>query len=126
MYCVHTLTHSFSWQNQGEKLQHDFRVFFMGHKGSMEAKYTTNKGLLPDALIEEMRQAFRRSEELLDLEMQNNVTKEEQENKTKFSLQPAQMVVSLEQAETLISQGWRFVATLPKDKAVVEKNGSGQ
>ncbi len=36
------------------------------------------------------------------------------------------MVVSLDQAETLISQGWRFVATLPKDKAVVEKNGSGQ
>ncbi len=109
------------------KIAHDFRVFFMGHKGSMEAKYTTNKGLLPDVLIEEMRQAFRRSEELLDLEMQNNkVTKEEQENKTKSISQPTQMVVALEQAETLISQGWRFVATLPKDKAVVEKNGGGQ
>ncbi|MGI0087959.1 MAG: hypothetical protein ACREBI_08385 [Nitrosotalea sp.] len=102
------------------KIAHDFRVFFMGHKGSMEAKYTTNKGLLPDALIEEMRQAFRRSEELLDLEMQSsNVTKEEQANSNKSSLQPTQMVVALDQAETLISQGWRFVATLPKDKAVV-------
>ena len=50
------------------RIAHDFRVFFMGHKGSMEAKYTTNKGLLPDALIEEMRDAFRRSEEFLDLE----------------------------------------------------------
>ncbi len=108
------------------KIAHDFRVFFMGHKGSMEAKYTTNKGLLPDALIEEMRQAFRRSEELLDLEMQsNNILKEERENANKSSSQPTQMVVPLDQAETLISQGWRFVATLPKDKAVVEKNGLG-
>ncbi len=70
------------------KIAHDFRVFFMGHKGSMESKYTTNKGVLPDALIEEMRQAFRRSEELLDLEMQNNnnVTKEEQEKQDKIQL----------------------------------------
>jgi len=50
------------------KIAHDFRVFFMGHKGSMEAKYTTNKGLLPDTLIQEMRDAFIRSEEFLDLE----------------------------------------------------------
>jgi hypothetical protein len=50
------------------KVAHDFRVFFMGHKGSMEAKYTTNKGILPDLLVSEMRDAFRRSEEFLDLE----------------------------------------------------------
>jgi hypothetical protein len=36
------------------KIAHDFRVFFMGHKGSMEAKYTTNKGMLPVALVKEM------------------------------------------------------------------------
>lgn len=50
------------------KIAHDFRVFFMGHKGSMEAKYTTNKGILPDLLISEMRDAFSRSEGFLDLE----------------------------------------------------------
>ena len=50
------------------KIAHDFRVFFMGHKGSMEAKYTTNKGILPQLLIDEMRDAFARSEEFLDLE----------------------------------------------------------
>ncbi|MEW6603465.1 MAG: site-specific integrase [Thermoproteota archaeon] len=50
------------------KIAHDFRVFFMGHKGSIEAKYTTNKGVLPEALIREMREAFKRSEEFLDLE----------------------------------------------------------
>ncbi|MGC1708647.1 MAG: hypothetical protein WA799_02440 [Nitrosotalea sp.] len=107
------------------KIAHDFRVFFMGHKGSMESKYTTNKGVLPVALIEEMRQAFIRSEELLDLEMQSNNTAQEQANANKTSTQPTQMVVSLDQVETLISQGWRFVGTLPKDKAIVEKNGSG-
>jgi hypothetical protein len=108
------------------KIAHDFRVFFMGHKGSIESKYTTNKGILPDTLIEEMRQAFKRSEEFLDLEMQRNDTakKEEKENRT-TSLQPTQMVVAIDQAESLISQGWRFVGTLPKDKAVVEKNGLG-
>ncbi|MEM3085255.1 MAG: hypothetical protein QXP61_09245 [Nitrososphaerales archaeon] len=50
------------------KIAHDFRVFFMGHKGSIEAKYTANKGILPKALIDEMREAFKRREKLLDLE----------------------------------------------------------
>lgn len=40
----------------------------MGHKGSIEAKYTTNKGILPELLISEMRDTFSRSEEFLDLE----------------------------------------------------------
>ncbi|MGI0061290.1 MAG: hypothetical protein ACREBA_02420 [Nitrosotalea sp.] len=40
--------------------------------------------------------------------------------------QPIQIVVKVDQAKEMISQGcWRFVATLPKDKAVVEKNCSG-
>ncbi len=51
------------------KIAHDFRVFFMGHKGSIEAKYTTNKGVLPDDLLNEMREAFKRSEVFLDLEL---------------------------------------------------------
>ena len=40
------------------RIAHDFRVFFMGHRGSMEARYTTNKGVLPDVLLDEMRDAF--------------------------------------------------------------------
>ena len=50
------------------RMVHDFRVFFMGHKGSMESKYTTNKGMLPEVLLQEMRDAFTRSEKFLDLE----------------------------------------------------------
>ena len=47
------------------KVAHDYRVFWMGHKGSMEARYTTNKGRLPQSLIDDMREAYRRCEPLL-------------------------------------------------------------
>ena len=44
------------------KVAHDYRVFWMGHKGSMEARYTTNKGRLPQALVSDMREAYSRCE----------------------------------------------------------------
>ncbi|MFQ5910425.1 MAG: site-specific integrase [Thermoplasmata archaeon] len=45
-------------------LPRDFRVFWMGHKGDMEARYTTAKPLPPD-LVEEMRTAYHRAEPYL-------------------------------------------------------------
>jgi len=48
------------------KMSHPYRVFFMGHKGDMEARYTTNKGRLPEDLIEDMRRAFTESSEYLE------------------------------------------------------------
>ena len=48
------------------KIAHDFRVFFMGHRGSIEARYTTNKMILPEALTTEMRDSFERAEEFID------------------------------------------------------------
>jgi hypothetical protein len=69
------------------KIAHDFRVFFMGHKGSMEAKYTTNKGILPEMLVDEMREAFSRSEEFLDLEKGEIPSLEKQKEITKEKLQ---------------------------------------
>jgi len=56
------------------KIARDFRVFFMGHKGSIESKYTTNKSMLPTALVDEMCNAFKRSEEFLDLESKKEDT----------------------------------------------------
>jgi len=47
------------------KLPHPYSVFFMGHKGDIEARYTTNKGRLPDNLIEDMRRSFEKCEEYL-------------------------------------------------------------
>ena len=116
------------------KIAHDFRVFFMGHKGSMESRYTTNKGVLPTALVNEMKLAFKRSQEFLDLEMQTDDQFEMQtrpemgiataDHATTPQQQPVQIVARLDQAEEMISQGWRFVATLPGEKAVYENYGS--
>jgi hypothetical protein len=47
------------------KVAHDYRVFWMGHKGSMEARYTTNKGRLPQSLVDDMREAYQRCEKFL-------------------------------------------------------------
>ncbi|MEM3094923.1 MAG: hypothetical protein QXX64_04725 [Nitrososphaera sp.] len=51
-------------ESQG-KIAHAYRQFFMGHKGDIEARYTTNKGRLPDELLTDMRRAFRESERFL-------------------------------------------------------------
>lgn len=46
-------------------ISHPWRQFFMGHKGDMEARYSTNKGRLPPDLIDEMRATFQRCEPFL-------------------------------------------------------------
>jgi len=122
------------------KIAHDFRVFFMGHKGTMESRYTTNKGILPEALVTEMREAFVRSEEHLEQTHVDPLPEQRQEaqqiigqatpeqlGRVPEVLQaPAgragQMVADAEQAEALIAQGHRFVGTLPNDRVVLQKD----
>jgi hypothetical protein len=43
----------------------DYRKFWMGHKGDIENRYTTNKTMLPESVIEDMREAYTRSQEYL-------------------------------------------------------------
>jgi len=43
----------------------DYRMFWMGHKGDIENRYTTNKHRLPDSVIEDMREAYKRSQDYL-------------------------------------------------------------
>ena len=43
-------------------MTHAYRQFFMGHKGDMEARYTTNRGRLTDQMREDMRRAYRQSQ----------------------------------------------------------------
>ncbi len=50
------------------RIAHAYRQFFMGHKGDMEARYTTNKGRLSDEMIEDMRRTFQQSEQFLSTE----------------------------------------------------------
>ena len=49
-------------ENHG-KMSPAYRTFFMGHKGDIEARYTTHKGCLPDHIIEDMRKSFEKCEE---------------------------------------------------------------
>ena len=43
----------------------DYRGFWMGHKGDIENRYTTNKGKLPESVVEDMREAYGRSQRFL-------------------------------------------------------------
>ncbi|MDE1876803.1 MAG: hypothetical protein KGH86_08270, partial [Thaumarchaeota archaeon] len=72
-------------------------------------------------------QAFRRSEEFLDLEIRTE-QKEKQQPKEMENLQDrqaTQMVISIDQIEEMIGKGWRLVTILPHGKAVCTNSGSG-
>jgi len=43
----------------------DYRQFWMGHKGDIEARYTTNKDRLPQDVLDDMRQAYSKSQDYL-------------------------------------------------------------
>ena len=59
----------------------DYRGFWMGHKGDIENRYTTNKQRLPESVVEDMRAAYARSEEFL----QTKINEETSEEKLKGS-----------------------------------------
>lgn len=66
------------------KMTHAYRQFFMGHKGDIEARYTTNKGRLTDEMISDMRRAFLQSEQFLCTNQSNNMS---QQNKKEILLE---------------------------------------
>jgi len=64
------------------KMTHSYRQFFMGHVGDMEARYTTNKGRLPEEMIEDMRESYKNSQSFL----QTTVIEEEGKEDLKVSM----------------------------------------
>jgi hypothetical protein len=46
-------------------LDNTYRTYWMGHKGEMAARYSTNKSQLPYDMIENMREAYKRSRRYL-------------------------------------------------------------
>jgi len=63
------LRHTFATQlmlaeSQG-LIMRDYRSFFMGHKGDIENRYTTNKHTLPQNVAEDMHASYSRSQKLL-------------------------------------------------------------
>jgi len=47
------------------KLSHPYLQFMMGHKGDIEARYSTNKGVLPPDMVEDMRKCYKECESFL-------------------------------------------------------------
>ncbi len=47
------------------KTSHPYLQFLMGHKGDIEARYSTNKGVLSPDMIEDMRKSYKDSEPFL-------------------------------------------------------------
>jgi hypothetical protein len=47
------------------KISHPYLQFIAGHKGDVEARYSTNKGRLPPNMIEDMRESYKRCEPFL-------------------------------------------------------------
>jgi len=47
------------------KISHPYLQFVAGHKGDIESRYSTNKGRLPEQMIEDMRRCYRDCEPFL-------------------------------------------------------------
>ena len=47
-------------------ISHPWRQFMMGHKGDIEARYSTNKGRLPPEMINEMRESYKKCAKYLE------------------------------------------------------------
>jgi hypothetical protein len=54
----------------------DYRQFWMGHKGDIENRYTTNKRRLPESVVADMRQAYERSQEFLQTSKSRETSEE--------------------------------------------------
>jgi len=90
-------------ESQG-KISHSFASFWFGHKGDMSARYSTNKGILPESLLKEMRESFLRSEELLDQEVTYKdpiIQQKEELNDTIQKATPEQLGKMLEMVQTM-------------------------
>ncbi len=68
----------------------------------MEARYTTNKGMLPEMLTREMREAFVRSEEFLDLEDHMTHERHDMMQNHKQELQDAIQSATPEQLDLML------------------------
>ena len=138
-------------------ISHPWRQFIMGHKGDIEARYSTNKRLAPD-IIEEMRSSYQKCVKFLETRV-SEVSEDNaklylqqqlllavgyrQEDIDKIDLADIrnedfqkilrdkiagtmagngakQKVVSTDEIEKFISEGYEFQALLPEGKAIVK------
>jgi len=136
----------------------DYRAFFMGHKGDIESRYTTNKNRLSEEVIESMRTAYTKSQDFLQTSKTESTSEDQinQQIRRQFlsmsgyteeeitrmdpdSMTPEdinlkvkermlgamlnngskQKVITLNEVENHIGQGWEYVNTIG-DKAIMK------
>ena len=138
-------------------ISHPWRQFIMGHKGDIEARYSTNKRLPPD-MIEEMRQSYQKCLKYLETKMSDisednarlylqqqllSAVGYKQEEIDKIDLEDMnaedfqkllrnkvagamasngskQKLVSMNEIEKLLGEGYEFQAVLPNGKAIMK------
>jgi hypothetical protein len=74
------------------KIGHPYLQFIAGHKGDIEARYSTNKGMLPPDMMEDMREQYKGCEPFLSTTtelQQSAVLKEAQIEAQEHSEEPA-------------------------------------
>jgi hypothetical protein len=136
----------------------DYRKFWMGHRGDIENRYTTNKHRLPQSVIQDMREAYKRSQDYLqtvkpepgedqlklalkkqflsvagfsddeivkyDLAAMSNEELNELVRKRLLGIMSSngarQRIITLDQLDQLIREGWEYVAGLPNDRAIIK------
>jgi len=65
-------------------ISHPYLQFLAGHKGDIEARYSTNKGILPPDMVEDMRESYRKCLKYLEVEEEKE---EEKDIKKEFRRQ---------------------------------------
>jgi integrase len=137
----------------------DYRQFWMGHKGDIENRYTTNKQRLSEDVVDDMREAYSRSQEYLSTSKVEKTNEEQikaafkkqlllvagfkQDEIDKMDLSSIsdeefqslvrqrllgsmanngakQKIVTLDDIENNLTQGWEFVANLPNNRAIMK------
>ena len=116
----YTLRHFFDtyllMAESAQIIPRDYRVFWMGHKGDVEAIYSTNKKRLPPELIEDMRNKYERASMFLLESSSASQKKEEPVAKQK--------VVTVDEVGKYLENGWVYVATLPDNKVIIARGES--
>jgi len=115
-------------ENAGKVIR-DYRQFCMGHKGDIEARYTTNKHKLPPDVIEDMRGAYSKSCEFLATSAAEAPGKDKirEEFKRQLLLVAGFKQGEIEKMDVLGMDDDEFQETIRRKLAgLMEKNGARQ
>jgi len=107
----------------------DYRQFWMGHKGDIEARYTTNKGKLPQKVLDDMREAYRRSQEYIQTSRPGTPSEDKikEEFKRQLLLVAGYKKEDTEKMDVLGMGDDEFQETIRKKLlSVMENNGAKQ